>query len=153
MRETDSQRPLNLLARGMLQVRDTIPPKPVVLYYIGVDTVQGVPVHTVRWKLSVRRDARGNYTLLDTAALRVARNGYFAVEAEEKKNGTDNPMGVYAFDVTYDGKPGFSWSSIRDRVRRGALLLRGGALSAVPRYAQRGLPALQIAEQPPAGVP
>ena len=108
VRETDSQRPLNLLARGMLQVRDTIPPKPVVLYYIGVDTVQGVPVHTVRWKLSVRRDARGNYTLLDTAALRVARNGYFAVEAEEKKNGTDNPMGVYAFDVTYDGKPAFS---------------------------------------------
>ena len=79
-----------------------------MLYYIGVDTVQGVPVHTVRWKLSVRRDARGNYTLLDTAALRVARNGYFAVEAEEKKNGTDNPMGVYAFDVTYDGKPAFS---------------------------------------------
>ncbi|MFR5870873.1 MAG: hypothetical protein ACLUEV_03805 [Alistipes sp.] len=89
VRETDSQRPLNLLARGMLQVWDTIPPKPVVLYYIGVDTVQGVPVHTVRWKLSVRRDARGNYTLLDTAALRVARNGYFAVEAEEKKNGTE----------------------------------------------------------------
>lgn len=108
VRETDSQRPLNLLARGMLQVRDTIPPKPVTLYYIGIDTVQGIPVHTMRWKLSVRRDARGNYALLDTAALRVARNGYFALEAEEKKNGTDNPMGVYAFDVEYDGEPAFS---------------------------------------------
>ncbi len=72
----------------------------------------------------MRRDARGNYTLLDTAALRVARNGYFAVEAEEKKNGTDNLMGVYAFDVTYDGKPAFRWLSIGSGSTWGAIVTR-----------------------------
>lgn len=109
VRETASQRPLNILARGILEVNDSIPPRPVVLYYIEIDTVQGVPVHTMRQKRTVRRDAAtGVYMIQDTSALRISRNGYFAVEAAEKKNGTANPMGIYTFDVLYDGVEAFS---------------------------------------------
>ena len=138
VRETASQRPLNILARGILEVNDSIPPRPVVLYYIEIDTVQGVPVHTMRQKRTVRRDAAtGVYMIQDTSALRISRNGYFAVEAEEKKNGTANPMGVYTFDVLYDGVEAFSMEVDRGSFRCRTLLLCGGALP--PSLGKQGM--------------
>lgn len=104
VRETASQRPLNVLAWHAFHVEDTIPPKAKKLYYIGIDTVQGIPVHIVRQIRTVKRLSDGSYGIADTSAMRVTGTGYFAVEAEEKKNGTANPMGVYTIDVQCDGK-------------------------------------------------
>ena len=108
VREGAAQRPLNVLARGFLKVPDTIPPVVKKLYYVSVDTVQGIPLHTVRLSLPVGRTASGGYALPDTVPLPVTANGYFAVEAEEKKNGTSNPMGIYEAEVSKDGEPCFS---------------------------------------------
>ncbi|MFQ8826463.1 MAG: M23 family metallopeptidase [Alistipes sp.] len=108
VREGAAQRPLNVLARGFLKVPDTIPPVVKKLYYVSVDTVQGIPLHTVRLSLPVGRMASGGYALSDTVPLPVTASGYFAVEAEEKKNGTSNPMGIYEAEVSKDGEPCFS---------------------------------------------
>ena len=59
VREGAAQRPLNVLARGFLKVPDTIPPVVKKLYYVSVDTVQGIPLHTVRLSLPVGRTASG----------------------------------------------------------------------------------------------
>ena len=107
VRETGSQHPLNMVARGMLEVAVTIPPKPITLYYVTVDTVQGIPVHTTRLELSARRKPGNNYVLSDTAALRLSGPGYFALEISERKNGTANPMGVYKINASIDGTPYF----------------------------------------------
>ena len=104
-----NNRPYNLLARNMFAVRDTIPPRPLTLYYVAVDTVEGIPTHSVRGKWHLVRSAMGVYLPSDTGALRVASHGYFALEVEEKKNGTDNHMGIYATEVAYDGRPALAF--------------------------------------------
>ncbi|MDD3108825.1 MAG: M23 family metallopeptidase [Alistipes sp.] len=101
VRETNTQRPLNLVARGMIAVKDTIAPRPLMLYYVSVDTVLGVPIHTVRQRYKVRTQGAGRYTV-DGGTLKVAPVGYFALEVEEKKNETSNPMGVYAIEERVD---------------------------------------------------
>lgn len=108
VRETASQRPLNILARHMLSVADTVPPKAKVLYFVGIDTVQGIPVHSVRRKLSVRQSGPGRWKLAGGDTVVVSQTGYFAVEAEEKKSGTTNPMGIYTIDALMDGKQFFA---------------------------------------------
>ena len=108
VRETASQRPLNILARDMIAVADTVPPKVKKLYFIGIDTVQGIPVHNIRRKLSVKRSAAGLWKLAGGDTVVVSQTGYFAVEAEEKKNGTANPMGIYTIDALMDGTQFFA---------------------------------------------
>ncbi|MBQ4279151.1 MAG: M23 family metallopeptidase [Rikenellaceae bacterium] len=104
VRETASQKPVNVLARGLLKVTDNIPPYVVKLHVIGVDTVQGVPVHTVRRTLGVQRTAAGTYRLADTTALRIGPATYFGVEVAERKNGVTNPMGTYRIQEKVDGQ-------------------------------------------------
>lgn len=108
VRETASQRPLNIVARNIIAVADTIPPQAKVLYFIGIDTVQGIPIHSVRRKLSVKQSAPGRWRLAGGDTVVVSQTGYFAVEAEEKKSGTTNPMGIYTIDALMDGAQFFA---------------------------------------------
>lgn len=113
IRETASQQALNVLAEKMIPVKDGIAPRIVTLYYIEVDTVQGVPVHTTRYSRSVRQSAGGQYALPDTAALKISPRGYFAAEVSERKDGAGNALGPYRIESTLDGKPVFSFTMDR----------------------------------------
>ncbi len=96
--------PVNLLTGGYLNVADTIPPQLLTLYYIQLDTVQGIPQHRITHRIPLRSTSQGRYALPTGAPLEVARAGYFALEAKEFKNGTSNVMGVYRIEERLDGQ-------------------------------------------------
>ena len=102
-----SQQPYNILANGMYNFADTIAPRVVNLYYVSIDTVQGVPVHTRRQAISIPAGTSRRYTVPGGAAVKVAPNGYFAAEISERKNGTDNVFAIYSLDMRLDGTPVF----------------------------------------------
>lgn len=103
-----AQRPYNLLAHGMLSVADTIPPHALTLYYVQVDTVQGMPLHRIVQRIPLRRSAPGRYAPATGGTVQAGRNGYFAVEVKEHKNGTANVMGVYRIEQRVDGERTFA---------------------------------------------
>ena len=104
VRETAAQRPINLLAAGLLTVRDQIAPRFVKLHIVDVDTVRGIPVHTVRRTLSAQKVAEGRYRPADTAAIVVGPATYFGVEVAERKNDVNNPMGTYRVQEKVDDR-------------------------------------------------
>lgn len=103
VRETASQRPVNVLARGYLKMKDDIPPRIVNLYYIESDTVGIVPVYSKPRLLGVKSTSAGEYTLNGLETVTVGPRGYFVLEVTDRKNGSDNTMGVYGIDLTLGG--------------------------------------------------
>ena len=97
-----AQRPYNLLAHDILSVADTIPPRALTLYYVRIDTLQGIPLHRIVQRIPLRRVAENRYVPASGDQVPVCRNGYFAVEVKEHKNGTHNVMGVYRIEERID---------------------------------------------------
>ena len=108
MREAASQRPLNIVARNIIAVADTIPPKPKFCISSASTQYRAFPytasVENYRSN-SPPRDAGGSP---EGTRSSVSQTGYFAVEAEEKKSGTANPMGIYTIDALMDGAQFFA---------------------------------------------
>lgn len=102
-----AQRPYNLVAQKILSVADTIPPHALTLYYIQVDTVQGMPLHRITGRIPLRRSAPGHYVPASASPVQAGRNGYFAVEVKEHKNATANVMGVYRITQRVDKEKTF----------------------------------------------
>lgn len=120
VRETASQRTVNPLALRLFPVKDDLPPRIVKLYWFGVDTLRGVPVHSEPRPVALRECGPGRYRTVDTAVLEVGSRGYFAVETTDRKNGTANTMGAYRVTLRLDGrtlfdlsKDGFLFSNTR----------------------------------------
>ncbi len=109
VRETASQRPVNVLARGYLDIEDDIPPRIVNLYYIETDTVGVVPVYSKPRLLGLKKIAPDNYILNGMETVEVGPRGYFVVEVTDRKNDSYNTMGVYGIEMTVDGEPTFSF--------------------------------------------
>ena len=103
-----AQRPYNLIAHHILPVRDTIPPRALTLYYVRIDTIQGIPQHRIVQRIPLRREASNRYVPTTGSTLSVCRQGYFAIEAKEYKNGTHNVMGLYRLQERLDGQPIFA---------------------------------------------
>ncbi len=108
VRESSTQDALGVITGGYLTgVDDTIEPRFVNLYTIAVDTVKGIPVHTVT----------GHYPLTKTdgtyspgmAKIPVADRGYFAVEVTDSKDGSANTMGIYSLEQEIDGVKNFGF--------------------------------------------
>lgn len=106
-------RPLNILAHGFMTVADTIPPRPSAIYYVQLDSVQGVPVHRLGKRIPLRRTASGSYAPAAGDTVEIGAQGYFAVEATEYKNGTQNAMGLYRIEAAYDGETVFGLEADR----------------------------------------
>ncbi len=103
IRESASQRTLNLFRCGYVTPDDDIPPIIARLHYVEVDTLQGVPVHSPRCSYSVAATAeRGIYRLADT--VEVGRNGFFEVEVTDRKNGVTNKFGLYRVGYSVDNQ-------------------------------------------------
>ncbi len=104
IRETAAQRPVNVLARGYLKMKDDIAPRIVNLYYIEVDTVGVVPVCSKPRLLGVKNISAGKYVLNGVETITIGPRGYFVLEVTDRKNDVSNTMGVYGIDVLLDGQ-------------------------------------------------
>ncbi len=113
----EAHRPMNLIAHGILSVEDTIPPRPIELHWVSIDTVRGVPVHRVDQTFELISTGEDQYTIVTQSTspsrelthaegmVQVAGSGYWAVEVAEHKNNTPNPMGPYRLSMRIDGNP------------------------------------------------
>ena len=109
LRESGSQRPLNVAALRIYDIEDDMAPTLVRLHYVELDTVKGVPVQAPPRAIDLVSTSPGNYRLADTAALALGRCGYFVLEATDRKNDTQNTMGIYSVRMKMDGQPHFSF--------------------------------------------
>lgn len=107
VRETASQKPVNVFARKYMTVRDDIAPTIVKVHYIETDTVSGVPVHAQVKTLEVVKKSSSLFALADTSVVEVGRNGYFVLECTDRKNNTHNTMGLYDVSLRVDSVPVF----------------------------------------------
>lgn len=109
LRESATQCTFNTVAEGIIPVRDTLPPIIARLHYVEVDTLRGVPVHSPRRTYELTRRAAGYYSLASDAPVEVGRNGYFIVEASDRKNGVHNTFGVYRMSCCVDDVKRFEY--------------------------------------------
>jgi len=96
IRETAAQRTLNLVKERVIQQQDDIPPSLVRLYYVRVDTLMSVPIHAAPRRINLTGEV-----------VNVAPNGYFVAEVTDRKNGTNNTMGLYRIEQQLDGITNF----------------------------------------------
>lgn len=108
VRFASSQRAVNVLARGMFAVKDDIPPSVISVRLIEVDTVDGVPVHTVRKKYPAQQVARGKYKLAPDT-IPIGKPSYFAMEVTDRKNDVGNIFGVHKMELKRGEKPLFGF--------------------------------------------
>ncbi len=106
VREAATQQPLNPIKTGAVKMTDNISPTIVRLHYIAVDTAVSASPRAI----DVARKVGSEYVLKDTAALAIAPNGYFVIEATDRKNGTQNTMGIYRAAVDMDGTSLFGFA-------------------------------------------
>lgn len=103
-----AQRPMNPIKIGAIKTTDNLPPTIVRLHYVAIDSAGIVPIALKPCAIEVVRGVGSNYTIKDT--LEIAPNGYFVIEATDRKNGTQNTMGIYRAALSIDGKPHFEFA-------------------------------------------
>ncbi len=103
IRETKTQRPQNIFAKGYITPRDTRRPIIYKLHYVQVDSIDGVAYKSKPKTFTANNFAVGQYSLrVPNNTIEIGRNGYFIVEASDKKDGVTNNFGLY----TVEGKMG-----------------------------------------------
>lgn len=100
LRETSSQKLLNPIIKGLVEVEDTIAPQILKLYYFEVDTLLTVPIHILKHTITPVNNGNNNYSI---PAQKLSGPGYFAVEVTERKNNSHNSLGVYRLTEKVDG--------------------------------------------------
>lgn len=109
VRDAATQEPINPVTFGVVGFRDEIAPTIVRLHYIEVDTVGIVPLNSAPRAIEVVKGAGNIYTLRDTSALVVGPRGYFVLEATDRRNDTQNTMGIYKVEAAMDGEALFGF--------------------------------------------
>lgn len=109
LRDNRTQRRYNLVHEGIIRPADHTPPRILRLHYIEVDTVRGVPVRSPGESYAVVRTTAGSYRLTRSEALPVGRNGYFVVEASDRRDGVHNTFGIWRAALAVDGQPRFEY--------------------------------------------
>lgn len=99
--------PLNVIAKGIYSVKDNIPPRIHSVSLVRVDTVKGVPIHTVYKKIATKKVGL-NYEL-PSGALEIVAPTYFVIEVSERKTASSNIYGIYSMNVTRNKKPYFEF--------------------------------------------
>lgn len=109
IREGVGARPVNILARKIYKVEDTIKPSLFSVALFEIDTVMGVPHHREACRYGVTRAEDGSLHLkADT--IPISKNSYFVFEVTDRKNGVNNTFGIYKLDVARSGQPFFGFA-------------------------------------------
>ncbi len=110
IRDSRSQRPQNVFAKGYITPRDTRRPIIYKLYYVEVDTLDGVPHKSARRTYTTKNVALGQYTLsVPNNQISVGRNGYFIIEAVDRKDNVTNSFGLYEVEGRLDDTTFFKY--------------------------------------------
>ncbi|MFR9495134.1 MAG: M23 family metallopeptidase [Rikenellaceae bacterium] len=109
VRETASQKPINVIADRIIEPRDNIAPLIRTLHYIEVDTLQGIPHNAPRRSYDVEKVGE-SYQISGGAKVEVGRRGYFVLEATDRRNDVTNTFGIYRLSASIDGKQYFQYS-------------------------------------------
>ncbi|MBP6423676.1 MAG: M23 family metallopeptidase [Tidjanibacter sp.] len=102
IREGASQRTVNPIARGYYRVKDDLPPRIFGVSYYLVDTLMGVPVHTLAGRAAAIGGSGARYTL--EAPMVLPGRGYFCVETMDRKNDVSGSMATYRIVLSVDGQ-------------------------------------------------
>ena len=158
IREGASQRTVNPIARGYYRVKDDLPPRIFGVSYYLVDTLMGVPVHTLAGRAAAIGGSGARYTL--EAPMVLPGRGYFCVETMDRKNDVSGSMATYRIVLSVDGQTrleylmdGFTFGEnhfakvLSDYVLNGTTsndvfrlaVLNEGAMPFYPRAVGRGL--------------
>ncbi len=100
-------RTLNPLSLGIYRIDDNIAPTITAVSYYVVDTVAGVPFHTLAGKYRAAKAAGNTYTLPDK--VKAPGAGYFSIEAYDRKNNVGFNMTIYRVTEKIDGEVMFEY--------------------------------------------
>lgn len=103
IRDDRTGQTLNTIAAGVIRPKDCIPPYIQRIHYLEVDTVNGIPVHSRPRSYDVKKIDRNTYRLNEERPLPVGRNGYFLIEASDRKDDVSNTFGIYRLRGSVDG--------------------------------------------------
>lgn len=93
IRNAANSETLNLITLGYIKAEDKIAPTINAVYYIEIDTLNGIPVRLEPRRLNLKQEE----------PIGVGDNGYFVVETTDRKNGTTNRYGPYKAELNVDG--------------------------------------------------
>lgn len=106
IRNPGSGNPRNIIHDGTFSVPDRLPPTLGRILIFEVDTLQGVPHHSLGNAVAVSTAPDGSATT-PSGTIPLARNGYLAYELIDYKDGRSNTMGVYSVQQSVNGAPSF----------------------------------------------
>ncbi|MFI3292105.1 MAG: M23 family metallopeptidase [Rikenellaceae bacterium] len=110
IRESATQKPINVIKKGIIKPRDTRHPIFFNLHYFEIDSVGGVAYSAPRKSYTVLNPSTGQYQLNAKGnQIEVGRKGYFVVEVSDRKDDVTNTFGIYSLDAQIDGDPFFRY--------------------------------------------
>ena len=109
LRETASQRTLNIVRRGIVRPKDDLPPRIVRVHYIETDTLDGIPVHAAPQSYETTPTGPATYRIAAHGPVEAGRNGFFVVEATDRRNDVNNTFGLYRLRIEADGEVLFEY--------------------------------------------
>lgn len=109
LRDTPTQRRLNIVRQGVIRPADDLPPRIMRLHYIEVDSLEGVCVESRRTEYAVLRTAEGRYRLARQEPVPAGRKGYFVAEVTDRRNGIHNTFGVWRVTAYIDDERYFEY--------------------------------------------
>ncbi len=110
IRQTATQRTLNLVSEGIIRIKDKTPPTINGLYFIATDTVAGAPRHSKPQRIALQRTAEGHYIAGGKSPIRLGgRSGHFVLDLTDRKEGVWNRFGVWRVAAEVDNRPIFDY--------------------------------------------
>lgn len=109
LRDTPTQRRLNIVREGIVRPEDNLPPRIVRIHYVEIDTLDGVCVRSPLESYAVVRTAPGRYRLTRREPVETGRKGYFVAEVTDRRNGVHNTFGIWRATMLVDGDRRFEY--------------------------------------------
>lgn len=112
IRDSATQDPLNVVAQGVITPRDTIEPLIMRLHYIEIDSLQGIARQAAPRSYEVVKDGV-SYSIVGGQTVAVGRQGYFVLEASDRRNDVENTFGIYRLAAKIDEQKIFEYQMDR----------------------------------------
>ncbi|MBQ2394917.1 MAG: M23 family metallopeptidase, partial [Alistipes sp.] len=110
IRQTATQRTLNLISKRIINIEDKIPPTINGLYFVATDTVAGAPRHAKPQRIALQRTAEGEYVAKSKLPVQLGgSSGHFVLDLTDRKDGVWNRFGVWRVAVEVDSLPIFGY--------------------------------------------
>lgn len=108
VRESGQQKPINPIAQGIITPNDNIAPLMFKLHYIETDSLQGIVRSAPRRSYDLVKTA-DTYGVVGNAKISVGRQGYFVLEASDRRPDVTNTFGIYRLVASVDDSVFFEY--------------------------------------------